>query len=82
MNSPSGPSKKRDHGDHRSYERPVDQTARSEQMIYTNNTPRMPVNAASITAANPQDPWGRPQSNGVLLYSQNSSVVASESDDV
>ena len=51
MNIPSGPSEKRDHGDCRSYGRPVlDQTARdSESREYTNNMPMMPAIAAPVT---------------------------------
>ena len=46
----NSPSEKRDHSDSRSYERPVDWTARREGRQYTNMT-LVPVNAASLAAA-------------------------------
>ena len=63
MNSPSDPSEKRDHGDHRSSER---QKTR-EQILYM---PAMPVNAASIPAAK------SPRSIGPSLIESSAAVLS------
>ena len=48
----AGPSENRDHGDNRSYERPVDYTSRGQREAHTQQH-AADVNAASTTAAQP-----------------------------
>ena len=68
---------KRDHGDSRSYERPVDWTTRRESRQFT-NMPLVPVNAASLAAAKTVTHGAAPIELSAGVPGIKSSVVASD----
>ena len=75
----NSPSEKRDHGDDRSYERPVDWTTRRESRQCT-NMPLVPVNAASLVAAKTVTHGPVPIALSAGVHSIKSSVVTVASD--